>query len=162
MSDTTRPAECAVLQGSPPVTGKQGLQYSVGVSAETAGSQRIYMQKLTIPPGGRGRAHRHDGHETALFVLSGCAAMFHGEALERHSFTPAGSFVYIPAGVPHLPYNASSDEPCVAVVSRTDPREQESVVLTPELEALVPPSQSDWPYAIIGLPRAAHATGEDE
>jgi uncharacterized RmlC-like cupin family protein len=38
--------------------------------------------------------------------------------------------------VPHLPYNASSTEPCVAVISRTDPNEQESVVLLPELDAI--------------------------
>ena len=45
--------------------------------------------------------------------------------------------VYIPAGVPHLPANVS-DKPCVAVIARTDPNEQESVVLLPDLEKLVP------------------------
>ena len=44
---------------------------------------------------------------------------------------------YIPAGMPHLPANLS-DSPASAVIARTDPREQESVVLLPELEALVP------------------------
>ena len=39
-----------------------------------------------------------------------------------------GDFVYIPPGMPHQPYNAS-DEPCRAVIARTDPNEQESVVL---------------------------------
>jgi uncharacterized RmlC-like cupin family protein len=32
-------------------------------------------------------------------------------------------------GMPHLPYNPSADEPCTAVLARTDPNEQESVVL---------------------------------
>jgi len=49
----------------------------------------------------------------------------------------AGDFFYIPAGVPHLPMN-TGDEPCVAVVARTDPNEQESVVLLPHLDARVP------------------------
>jgi uncharacterized RmlC-like cupin family protein len=40
--------------------------------------------------------------------------------------------------MPHLPYNASGTETCVAVIARTDPNEQESVVLLPELEALRP------------------------
>jgi uncharacterized RmlC-like cupin family protein len=44
-----------------------------------------------------------------------------------------GDIVYIPAGVPHLPINRS-DEPVVAVVARTDPNEQESVVVMPELD----------------------------
>ena len=34
--------------------------------------------------------------------------------------------------------NASLTEPCVAVIARTDPNEQESVVLQPELEAKIP------------------------
>jgi uncharacterized RmlC-like cupin family protein len=43
---------------------------------------------------------------------------------------------YIPAGVPHLPINASADEPVTCIVARTDPNEQESVVVLPELDAL--------------------------
>jgi uncharacterized RmlC-like cupin family protein len=38
--------------------------------------------------------------------------------------------------VPHLPYNASETEACVALIARTDPNEQESVVLLPELDAV--------------------------
>ncbi len=45
----------------------------------------------------------------------------------------AGDLVYIPAGVPHLPVNLSS-KPASAVISRTDPNEQESVVLLAHLE----------------------------
>lgn len=51
--------------------------------------------------------------------------------------TKAGDMIYIPADVPHLPFN-DGDTPAVAVIARTDPHEQESVVLLPELEALVP------------------------
>ena len=39
--------------------------------------------------------------------------------------------------MPHLPMN-TTDEPCVCVLARTDPNEQESVVLLPELESAVP------------------------
>jgi uncharacterized RmlC-like cupin family protein len=42
--------------------------------------------------------------------------------------------VYIPANLPHLPYNSSESESCVAVIARTDPNEQESVILLPELD----------------------------
>jgi uncharacterized RmlC-like cupin family protein len=31
--------------------------------------------------------------------------------------------------MPHLPYNRSAEEACVSLVARTDPHEQESVVL---------------------------------
>ena len=46
----------------------------------------------------------------------------------------AGDFLYIPADVPHLPYNLSELKSCIAVIARTDPDEQESVVLLPKLE----------------------------
>jgi len=36
--------------------------------------------------------------------------------------------------VPHLPDNLSQMETCVAIIARTDPNDQESVVLLPELE----------------------------
>jgi uncharacterized RmlC-like cupin family protein len=36
--------------------------------------------------------------------------------------------------VPHLPYNPSTTENFVAVIARTDPNEQESVVVLPELD----------------------------
>jgi uncharacterized RmlC-like cupin family protein len=63
--------------------------------------------------------------------------MYWGENLEHVMETNAGDLIYIPAGTPHLPFN-DGIEPAVAVIARTDPNEQESVVLLPELEALVP------------------------
>ena len=87
-------------------------------------------------PGGRAKAHLHENHETAIYVLSGRAEMWYGEGLREHLFAEGGDFIYIPAGVPHLPANASATEVCVAVLARTDPNEQESVVLRPDLDAL--------------------------
>ena len=60
--------------------------------------------------------------------------MWHGERLKRHVVLRPGEFMYIPASIPHLPYNPSATEACVAVIARTDPNEQESVVTLPELE----------------------------
>jgi uncharacterized RmlC-like cupin family protein len=36
--------------------------------------------------------------------------------------------------VPHVPANPSATEPLVGLAARTDPNEQESVVLLPELD----------------------------
>jgi uncharacterized RmlC-like cupin family protein len=131
-----RTAECAVLRAGAPFIGKQGFSYAPAVSAQTVGASSIHMQLLTIPPGECAKAHKHEAHETAIYVLSGEGAMYYGERLENHLIAHPGEFLYIPANVPHLPYNTSQTEPCVAVVSRTDPNEQESVVLLPELDAL--------------------------
>lgn len=136
MSETGQPATCRVVRASAPFTGRQGLDYDVGISAESVGATGIHLQLVTIPPLARAKAHKHEGHETAIYVLSGQSGCWYGERLEEHANVGAGDFFYIPAGVPHLPYNASATEPCVGVIARTDPNEQESVVLLPHLDAL--------------------------
>ena len=131
-------AACRQLRAGEPFVGKQGLQYAVGISAASVGARAIHMQLLTIPPGGRALAHKHATHETAIYALSGVSHVWHGELLGHHSVVEPGDFFYIPADVPHLPYNPSKTEPVTAIIARTDPNEQESVVLLPELESIHP------------------------
>jgi uncharacterized RmlC-like cupin family protein len=117
--------------------GKQGFRYFEGIAQETVGSTHICMHFLTIPPGGRAKAHKHEHHETAIYVLEGKARMWFGPKLEEMMEVKAGDMIYIPADMPHLPENPYG-EVARAVIARTDPHEQESVMLLPELEALVP------------------------
>jgi uncharacterized RmlC-like cupin family protein len=131
-------ADCPVIGGDQTYPGKQGLAIVAGISAESVGARGLCLHLVTIPPGGRGHAHVHGGHETALYVLTGIAKTRFGPGLRRRVTVRARDFHYIPAGVSHLPINVSPTEPFVAVVARTDPREQESVVLLPELEEMVP------------------------
>ncbi len=118
--------------------GAQGPRYGGGVSAESVGSHGLWFGKVTIAPGARTKAHRHEKHETAILVLSGSCVVYSGADLSTKEQLGAGEYVYIPASVSHIAVNASTSEPCVAVIARTDPNEQESVVLQPELEHLVP------------------------
>jgi uncharacterized RmlC-like cupin family protein len=126
-------SECRVVRAETTYDGKQGLTYFRGIAAETVGSHGICMHLLTIPPGGRAKAHLHEKHETAIYQLDGEAVTLYGDRLQHHLVSMAGDLVYIPAGVPHLPVNLS-DKPISAIITRTDPSEQESVVLLPELE----------------------------
>jgi uncharacterized RmlC-like cupin family protein len=127
---------CKLVRPSSTYGGKQGFRYFEGISTESVGSTGICMHFLRIPPGGRARAHKHESHETAIYVLAGETHTWYGERLENHIVVAAGDMFYIPAGVPHLPANLG-DRECVAIISRTDPNEQESVVLLPELEQFV-------------------------
>jgi uncharacterized RmlC-like cupin family protein len=130
---------CRVVGAGAEVSGKQGHLYTPGISAQSVGARRIHLQIVRFPPDGRANAHKHNGHETAIYVLSGESGMWYGERLEQHLIARAGEFLYIPANMPHLPYNLSASESCVAVIARTDPNDQESVVLLPnsmELTAL--------------------------
>jgi uncharacterized RmlC-like cupin family protein len=127
---------CTVIRSDETYKGKQAFTYFAGISAENCGAQGICMHLLTVPPGGRAKAHLHEHHETAIYVISGEAEMWYGEKLKEHLVVRAGEYLYIPAGMPHLPYNASETETCTAVIARTDPNEQESVVLLPDLDEL--------------------------
>lgn len=133
MTTSTKPT-CAVVRAESTYQGKQGFSYFHGISAERVGATGLCMHMLTIPPGGRAKAHLHESHETAIYVLSGHGKMWFGEQLEESLTCGPGDLIYIPAGMPHLPTNASETEPCIAVLARTDPNEQESVVLRPDLE----------------------------
>ena len=134
----TVPPTCRLVRAGEAFRGKQGLMYAPAVSAETVGSRAIHMQLVNIPPGGRAKAHKHASHETALYMLSGVGGMWYGHQLEHHCLLHPADFLYIPADMPHLPYNPSTTENAVAVIARTDPNEQESVVLLPHLDAIHP------------------------
>ena len=135
MSKQQIPA-CKIVRAAETAKGKQELFYNVGVSAESVGARGIHMQIVTIPPGARAKAHKHEGHETAIYALRGESHVWHGEQLEHHSVVKPGDLFYIPANVPHLPYNPSDTEEVVALIARTDPKEQESVILLPQLDGL--------------------------
>jgi uncharacterized RmlC-like cupin family protein len=124
---------CTVVRPGDAYVGKQELAYAPGISAETVGARGINLQLVTIPPHGRAKAHLHAEHETAGYVIRGEIELRHGNTLQHHTVIHAGEFLYIPAGVPHLPYNTSDTE-AVAILARTDPHEQESVVLLPDLD----------------------------
>lgn len=128
---------CRIVRIGETYAGKQGLDYFSGIASETVGSTGLCMHLLTLPPGARAKAHLHKSHETAIYLMSGEAHTWYGERLENHVVMKAGEMIYIPAGVPHLPANLG-DRPATAVIARTDPNEQESVVLLPELDALIP------------------------
>ena len=131
-------SQCRLVRAGEAFKGKQELIYNVGISAESVGAQGIHMQIVTFPPRARAKAHKHKNHETAIYALRGESHVRHGEKLEHHSVVKPGDFFYIPADVPHLPYNPSKTEVVVALISRTDANEQESVFLMSELDGLHP------------------------
>lgn len=119
---------CRIVRGGATFRGKQGLDYFSGISAESAGSEALCMQLVILPPGAKAKPHYHASHESAVFVLEGVAEFLHGPHLEYRDRVKAGDFIYIPAGVPHQPYNPTAHI-VRALIARTDPNEQESVVL---------------------------------
>ena len=119
--------------------GKQGPTYAPGISAATVGARALWLGSAALPPGGgRTKAHVHDHHESAFYFVSGDEVeLYTGDELQHREVARPGDYLYIPAGVPHVAINRS-DTPAVFVGARTDPNEQESVVMRPELEERVP------------------------
>jgi uncharacterized RmlC-like cupin family protein len=66
-------AQCRVIRPGQGYEGKQGLGYGTGVSAETAGASGLCLHTLVIPPGGRGKAHLHEHHESAIYLTRASA-----------------------------------------------------------------------------------------
>ena len=132
------PPVCRVVRATASYEGKQGPAYAQGISAETTGATGLWMGRVEIGPGSRTKAHYHEHHETAIYMMDGEVDMWSGPFLERHEIARAGDYVYIHAGVPHVAANRSATHPVHAIIARTDPNEQESVFLTPELEQHLP------------------------
>jgi uncharacterized RmlC-like cupin family protein len=106
---------------------KQRLPYFVGISGSSAGSTRISMNLVVIPPGGAAEPHSHRGYETAIYMMKGRVEVRYGHDLERVKFLEQGDFLFIPADLPHQPVNHDPLEPAMAIVARNDANEQESV-----------------------------------
>jgi uncharacterized RmlC-like cupin family protein len=76
---------CRIVRGNGSYEGRQGLTYFAGISAESVGSRGICMHLLRMPPEARARAHLHEAHETAIFVLNGQA----GDVVRRAIGAPS-------------------------------------------------------------------------
>ncbi|MEB3119809.1 MAG: cupin domain-containing protein [Snowella sp.] len=105
----------------------QKLPNYVGISGKTAGATGISMNVVIIPPSAKAEPHFHNGYETAIYLLKGNVQTFYGKNLSKSVINQQGDFIFIPEGVPHQPVNLSSTEEAIALVSRNDPNEQESV-----------------------------------
>ena len=110
-------------------TSKQKLKQFVGISGANSGARGLSMNRVVIPPGGQAAAHRHVGSESAIFLLAGRVKTFYGPCLERSVINQTGDFLFIPAGLIHMPVNLSASEAAIAIVARNDASEQEHVEL---------------------------------
>jgi hypothetical protein len=60
-----------VIQAGATYAGKQGPDYTPGISAESVASRALWLGSVVLPPGGRTKAHVHEHHESAFYMVSG-------------------------------------------------------------------------------------------
>lgn len=128
--------QCVVVQAGDAAEGRTGVTYAAGISTASTGASGLRLQLAADGPGARARAHQHDEHGSAAYVIEGEMVLWSGEQLEHKAVARPGDFLYIPSGVPHLVTNGSDTEPAVAVLAGTDPDEQEDVTPLPGLDDL--------------------------
>ena len=127
-----------VVTGSESYDSMQGSHYAPGISAATSGASHLFLGIVTLAPGQRTKAHVHEQHESAHYMLSGEEVeLWSGARLEQREIARPGDYLFTPAGMPHVAVNRSA-KPAVFVTARNDPTTQESVSMRPELDALVP------------------------
>jgi uncharacterized RmlC-like cupin family protein len=127
-----------VLKGAAGYKAEQGSHYAPGVSAETVGSRALWFGIVTLPPGQRTKAHIHEKHETAFYFLKGEEVeLWTGDRLQHCETARPGDYLFIPAGVPHVAVNRGA-APAMFVGARNEPTAQESVIMHPDLDPMVP------------------------
>jgi len=138
MDQSVQPRIGRVVRGGQPYRSEQGAVYAPGISAETVGATAVFLGVVTLPPGERTRAHGHERHESAFYMLSGDEVeLWSGEQLEHREVARPGDFLFIPANVPHVAVNRGAT-PAVFVGVRDEPTAQESLSMRPGLDARVP------------------------
>ena len=127
------------------LNSRQGVGRFVGISGANSGARTLSLNRIVIPPGGKARAHRHRHYETAIYLIQGTVETRYGAGLRQRVVNRAGDFLFIPADLPHQPVNLSATEPAIAIVTRSDPNEQESVELLNEDGQPLPADQQHGP-----------------
>ncbi|WEF31549.1 cupin domain-containing protein [Pseudoduganella chitinolytica] len=138
--------DCKILHATPyeagetttkkphiPGTGGKPIE---GITPETTGCREITFSLFELAPGAEdGPVHIHE-HETSGYVVNGALALMHGDGLEKYEIAEAGSFVFVPPGVPHFIENASQTEPCAVLLTRYVTETDTTAVILPDMEKM--------------------------
>lgn len=120
--------DCVIIRSCEGEDGRRGVLPADGVSGQPAGSPAICLHLMMIPPGERGMPHLHQGHESAIYAVSGETEIWHGDDLVKRTVMRPGDFMYVPPDTPHLPVNRS-DVMAIAVVATSGAGEHDSMIV---------------------------------
>jgi uncharacterized RmlC-like cupin family protein len=128
--------------------GRRGVgDKQPGVSGPSSGAHALRLHLVMIPPGTRGLPHFHADGETAIYVVSGEADVWHGPGLGQRSAVRAGDLIYMPPRTPHLAVNRG-EVTSIAVVGRTHPADRPCDIVI------------ELPRHLVGLSSYPVASGE--
>lgn len=90
-----------------------------GIAQETVGAQKIWLGYVELGPGLISAVHHHGEAESGIYIISGNAKFYSGEALDEGQAAQAGDFVWVPPHLVHVEMNLSQEEPVRMVVARS-------------------------------------------
>src|ERR671927_1178134 len=70
-----------------------------GIAQETVGAQKIWLGYVELGPGLISAVHHHGEAESGIYIISGHARFYAGDALDQAQDANAGDFVWVP---PHV------------------------------------------------------------
>jgi len=98
-----------------------GMQRSAAISGKLTNSKGMWAGVTLVDPSIESAVHHHGDQETVIYVRAGYAKIRWGENLEHEEQVEPGSFIFIPAFIPHQEINPSSDTPSEWVIVRNGP-----------------------------------------
>jgi len=90
-----------------------------GIAQGTVGAEKIWLGYVELAPGCTSAVHHHGEAESGIFIISGHARFYSGDALDQPQEANAGDFVWVPPHVVHVEQNVSLSEPVQMVVARS-------------------------------------------
>jgi uncharacterized RmlC-like cupin family protein len=117
--------------------GRQGFTYQSGASRDTVGETSVCLNVLPMPPGAKARSHYHKGIDTIAYMMEGRCSVYYGDQLEHRAQVERGEQMFMPRDVPHAPVN-DSGAPCTWIVVHSSGSDQDDLIRTPHLDALLP------------------------
>ena len=96
-----------------------GMARRSGIDVTSTGAKRLWMARVTGPPGMRSAPHHHGEAETGAYVLSGHCRIYYGEGFKEYVDAGPGDLLFVPAHTPHIEANLSEDEPVEFVATRS-------------------------------------------
>ena len=122
-------------------TQTPGMTRAAAINHARAGANKIWAGSVEIHPNAKTAPHHHGALESVIYIISGRARMRWGDQLEFFADAGPGDFIYVPPYAPHQEINASSQEPLICVVVRSD---QEPVVVNLEIPSIEEPEEVLW------------------
>ncbi len=89
------------------------------IADSTVGAQKIWLGYVELGPGLISAVHHHGEAESGIYIISGNARFFSGDALDQPQDAHAGDFVWVPPQLVHVEMNRSASEPVRMVVARS-------------------------------------------